>query len=239
VNDIAGSTGPETDEDIEGYLSSMAELAAASGIKVILSSVLPVSDYHAAEGAVPQTTTRPMTRVKAVNAWIKTYASEHGHTYLDYFSAMADEKGLLRAELSEDDLHPTREEIRDHGAAGRGGHRAGAREALVAFQPQAGDPCEVAHVAGHQWRVVQDGGGRDEQVHGVNRSARGAQAREQPAVRRREAMVRIADEESLAQLLDAPQLAPRRPGRAGARRQLAHDVHARCKILILLKRFQV
>jgi lysophospholipase L1-like esterase len=106
VNDIAGNTGPATDEDIAGYLASMSELATANGIKVVLSSVLPVSDYHVAAGAVPQTTTRPMARVKAVNAWMKKYASGHGHAYLDYFSAMVDDRGLLRAELSEDDLHP-------------------------------------------------------------------------------------------------------------------------------------
>jgi lysophospholipase L1-like esterase len=106
INDIAGNTGPMTDEDIEGYLSSMAELATAHGIKVVLASIMPVSEYHVAAGGVPQTTTRPMARVKAVNAWIKKYASEHGHTYLDYFSAMVDDKGLLRADLSEDDLHP-------------------------------------------------------------------------------------------------------------------------------------
>jgi lysophospholipase L1-like esterase len=106
VNDIAGNTGTTTDEDIEGYLASMAELAAAQGIKVVLASILPVSDYHVPAVGVPQTTTRPMARVKAVNEWAKRYAAVHGHTYLDYLSAMVDERGLLRAELSEDDLHP-------------------------------------------------------------------------------------------------------------------------------------
>jgi lysophospholipase L1-like esterase len=37
---------------------------------------------------------------------MKEYAAANGHAYLDYFSAMIDAKGLLRAELSEDDLHP-------------------------------------------------------------------------------------------------------------------------------------
>jgi lysophospholipase L1-like esterase len=106
VNDIAGNTGPMTDEDIEGYLTSMTDLAAANGIKVVLASIMPVSEYHVAPGAVPQTTTRPMVRVKALNAWIKKHAAERGHVYLDYFSALADDRGLLRAELSEDDLHP-------------------------------------------------------------------------------------------------------------------------------------
>jgi lysophospholipase L1-like esterase len=44
--------------------------------------------------------------VRAVNAWMRQYAAAHKHGYLDYFSAMVDDKGLLRAELSGDDLHP-------------------------------------------------------------------------------------------------------------------------------------
>jgi lysophospholipase L1-like esterase len=106
TNDISSNTGPTTNEEIEGYLASMAELGAAHGIKVVMASILPVSEYHAAAGATPQTTVRPMARITAVNAWMKKYAAEHGHVYLDYFAAMTDEKGLLRAELSEDDLHP-------------------------------------------------------------------------------------------------------------------------------------
>jgi lysophospholipase L1-like esterase len=106
VNDIAGNTGPMTDEDTEGYLASMAELAAAHAVKVVMASILPVSEYHVAANGTPQTTTRPMARIKAINVWMQKYASERGHTYLDYFSAMVDDKGLFRAELSEDDLHP-------------------------------------------------------------------------------------------------------------------------------------
>lgn len=106
VNDIAGNTGPMTNEDIQGYIASMAELATAHRIKVVLASILPVSESHVGPNGIPQTTTRPMTRITAINAWIKKYAAAEGHTYLDYFSALLDEKGLLRADLSEDDLHP-------------------------------------------------------------------------------------------------------------------------------------
>jgi len=106
INDIAGNTGPTSDEEIEGNLASICELAKANGVKVVLSSVLPVSEYHVAPKAVPQTTIRPMTRVRAVNEWLKAYAQKNGHVYLDYFSSMIDDRGLLRAELSEDDLHP-------------------------------------------------------------------------------------------------------------------------------------
>ncbi len=108
TNDIAGNTGPMTNEDIEANLASMSELAQAHGIRVVLASILPVSFYHHRpdDPRPPQTTMRPMTRILALNEWLKRYAASHGHIYLDYFSAMADASGLLREDLSSDDLHP-------------------------------------------------------------------------------------------------------------------------------------
>jgi lysophospholipase L1-like esterase len=107
TNDIAGNTGPVTNEEIQGNIASMSELAHAHKIRVVLASVTPVSGYHVASPtAVPQTTLRPMARVQAMNEWMKSYAAAHGDVYLDYFSAMTDRTGLLQAELSEDDLHP-------------------------------------------------------------------------------------------------------------------------------------
>lgn len=104
TNDIAGNTGTMSNEDIQNTLMSMAEVAKANGIRVVLSSILPVSEYHVT--TIPQTTLRPMDRIKSLNDWMKKYAAAEGHVYLDYFSAMLDEKGLLRTELSGDDLHP-------------------------------------------------------------------------------------------------------------------------------------
>jgi lysophospholipase L1-like esterase len=107
TNDIAGNTGPMSNEDIQGNLASMSELAEASGIKLVLASILPVSEYHrSGPNAVPQTTLRPMARIRAMNDWIQTYATAHKHVYLDYFSSMVDSAGLLKADLSADDLHP-------------------------------------------------------------------------------------------------------------------------------------
>ena len=106
TNDIAGNTGPMTDEEIEGNLQSMAELAKAHGIRVVLASITPTSAYHTAERAVPQTTSRPMSRIKAINDWMQKYAAANGHVYLDYFSAMVDSSGVMKTELTADDLHP-------------------------------------------------------------------------------------------------------------------------------------
>lgn len=106
TNDIAGNTGPMTNEEIQDNLASMSELATASGVKVVLSSITPVSAYHVAANLPPQTTTRPLARVRAVNEWMKAYAAAHNHVYLDYFSAMTDATGLMREDLTADDLHP-------------------------------------------------------------------------------------------------------------------------------------
>jgi lysophospholipase L1-like esterase len=108
TNDIAGNTGPMTLEAIEGNLASMFELARASDVRVVIASVLPVSDYAKNTEGKPinQTTRRPPEKIIAINEWLKKQATQNGLTYLDYFSAMVDEKGFLKDELSNDGLHP-------------------------------------------------------------------------------------------------------------------------------------
>ena len=102
TNDIAGNTGPITLEETEGNLASMAELARANGIRVVLSSVMPVSNY----GHVDMRIQRRPEKILELNAWVKKYAAEKGDAYVEYFSAMVDEHGMLKKELSEDGLHP-------------------------------------------------------------------------------------------------------------------------------------
>ena len=106
TNDIAGNTGPIPDEDIQRNLASMADLAKAHGIKVIFASILPTSAYHTPERGVPQTTSRPMSRIRALNAWMQKFAADNGHIYLDYFTPMLDSTGVMKTELTNDDLHP-------------------------------------------------------------------------------------------------------------------------------------
>jgi lysophospholipase L1-like esterase len=108
TNDLAGNTGPMSLEAIEANLTSMFELARANNIRVVIASVLPVSDYAKNREGKPiiQTTRRPPEKIKALNEWAKKYAAENGLTYLDYFSASVDEKGFLKEELSNDGLHP-------------------------------------------------------------------------------------------------------------------------------------
>jgi lysophospholipase L1-like esterase len=107
TNDIAGNTGPTTLEAIEDNLKSMAELATANRIRVVLASVMPVSDYEVRDGKpLTQTVRRPLEKILALNNWIREFARANHHIYLDYFSAMVDASGFLKNELSDDGLHP-------------------------------------------------------------------------------------------------------------------------------------
>jgi lysophospholipase L1-like esterase len=104
TNDLAGPTGPESNEDIEANYASMADLARANSIRPVLSSVLPVHNYsHGGEDYFAQ---RPQARILALDIWLKDYCARKHIVYLDYFRAMVDDKGMLRRELSDDGLHP-------------------------------------------------------------------------------------------------------------------------------------
>ena len=101
TNDIAGNTGPSTLAMIEDNLASMTEIARANGIRVVLSSVLPVYDYPWKPGL------QPAPKIVALNAWMKRYAESVGETYLDYHSAMKDARDGLPPALATDGVHPT------------------------------------------------------------------------------------------------------------------------------------
>jgi len=104
TNDIAGNSGPMRPEDIEANYASLAELARAHDIRVIFSSVLPVHNY------TPQSqdlfAQRAPEKILELNRWLKAYCAANGFVYLDYFSAMADDRGLLKRDLANDGLHP-------------------------------------------------------------------------------------------------------------------------------------
>ena len=108
TNDISGNTGPTTLETIESNLTSMVELAQTNGVTVVLATVMPVSDYNKDRTGNPiiQTVRRPPAQINALNAWIKKFSSERGLVYLDYFTPMADDKGLLKEDIANDGLHP-------------------------------------------------------------------------------------------------------------------------------------
>jgi lysophospholipase L1-like esterase len=88
---------------IKNHLAMIGNLARANGIKVIYASILPVSDY--AKNGLAQTPRRPPRKILEINNWLKEQCEATDVTYLDFFSALADDRGLLRADLSNDGLH--------------------------------------------------------------------------------------------------------------------------------------
>ena len=100
TNDLAGNTGPATPQMIEDNLASMAELAQSNGIQVVLASITPVHVYPW------KPTVFPTDPIRIVNAWIKAFCADHGHTYLNYYDAMADAQGAMLPGYSSDGVHP-------------------------------------------------------------------------------------------------------------------------------------
>lgn len=100
TNDIAENTGKMTLDQTEGNLESMSELARASGIRVVLCSVLPASDFRWHPGL------EPTPKIRALNEWIQAYAAKNGSVYVDYYSHMVNDAGGLKSELSPDGVHP-------------------------------------------------------------------------------------------------------------------------------------
>jgi lysophospholipase L1-like esterase len=101
TNDIAGNTGPSTLVMTEDNFRSMAEIAKANGIRVILSSVLPVAKYP-----WKPTVADPAIKIQDLNAWMKSYCAQEKLTYLDYWTSMADKEGGMKPGISLDGVHP-------------------------------------------------------------------------------------------------------------------------------------
>jgi lysophospholipase L1-like esterase len=99
-SDLAGYAGPATEGTIAEHFMSMAELAQAHGIRVVLASVTPVCDCY-----TRLTDRRPPGRIAGLNRWLKGYAARIGAVYLDYHAALSDANGM-RKDLTVDGLIP-------------------------------------------------------------------------------------------------------------------------------------
>jgi lysophospholipase L1-like esterase len=100
TNDLAGNRGPTTIALIEGTIASMAELARAHRIKVIIASIPPAAGFPWQPGA------RPAGDIRTINAWLRDYARREHFTYVDYHAALEDGQGGMQAGYSGDGVHP-------------------------------------------------------------------------------------------------------------------------------------
>jgi lysophospholipase L1-like esterase len=100
TNDIAGNNGPESDAEIEDAIRSMVELALANHIQVLLASIPPAQDFNWHPNL------SPAPRIRRINAWLRSYASQPGVSYADYWSALATSDGSMKPGLAADGVHP-------------------------------------------------------------------------------------------------------------------------------------
>ncbi len=100
TNDVAGNTGPMTPKMTMDNIASMVDMAKANGIKVIVGSIPPSSDFPWRRGL------EPAEKIKALNVQLQAYCKEHGVAYIDYYSALVDDKGGMKDGTSLDGVHP-------------------------------------------------------------------------------------------------------------------------------------
>jgi lysophospholipase L1-like esterase len=98
-NDVAMNTGPMTPEMTEDNWQSMADLAKANGIKVVFASLTPTTDFPWRRGL------HPAEKIRALDAWLQGYCASHGLVYLDYYSALTNAEGGMKAEYTVDGVH--------------------------------------------------------------------------------------------------------------------------------------
>ena len=106
INDVQGLLQQETPEQIEANWESMADLADRHGIRVVFGSLLPVNDYtRQAKDVLKE---RNPAELRTLNAWLRAFCRERGYAYADYWTALADDRGLMQRELTIDGVHPLR-----------------------------------------------------------------------------------------------------------------------------------
>jgi lysophospholipase L1-like esterase len=104
INDLHGALQRESDEGIESNWTAMADMADAHHIKVVFASITPVNNYT--DNARFMLADRDPQRIRRLNAWLADFCRKRGYPFADYYKAMIDKNGLLRADLTRDGLHP-------------------------------------------------------------------------------------------------------------------------------------
>lgn len=102
TNDIAENTGPITSEQIRDNVLSMVQLSKTNDIVPIICAVLPAYDYPWRPGK------QPNVKIPELNKMLQQMCIEQKVPYLDYFSAMADDRNGLPKTYTTDEVHLTK-----------------------------------------------------------------------------------------------------------------------------------
>jgi lysophospholipase L1-like esterase len=100
TNDLAGNTGPSSEQAVKDNVRAMVQLAQANKIRVVLASIPPASAFPWRPAL------RPAAQIVELNNWLRGYARQSGSRYADYYKLLADSEGGFRVEFSDDGVHP-------------------------------------------------------------------------------------------------------------------------------------
>lgn len=100
TNDIAENAGPISHDAILDNIKSMVELARLHGIKVVLCTVLPATDFWWRKGL------EPAQKIVQLNTMIRAYATTENIPLVDYFAAMVNAENGLDKRFGADGVHP-------------------------------------------------------------------------------------------------------------------------------------
>ena len=100
TNDIAGTHGDYTNEQIKENIDKMCQMARANNIKIILAKILPAAHYNW------KPKVKPVPRINEMNSWLENYAKANNYQLIDYYSPMVDSQNGLKPEYAIDGVHP-------------------------------------------------------------------------------------------------------------------------------------
>ena len=103
VNDVSGFLQIETADGIVSNIEAMADIADRHGIKVVLCSILPVTNTSTADYVVKE---RKPAELRLINRKLQTLAKARGYAFANYAPALAGDDGLMRKTLTKDGVHP-------------------------------------------------------------------------------------------------------------------------------------
>ena len=101
TNDIAGNTGPMTQQMTRDNFRAMTAIAQKHGLKVIIGSIPPAASFPWRPGL------ETLTPIRELNAWLQGFAKSSGAAWIDYHSALAAPGGAMRPGMAFDGVHPT------------------------------------------------------------------------------------------------------------------------------------
>ena len=104
TNDIAENSGKIDMEKTFANIVTMCDIAKANKIKPVICSVIPATAFY----WHPEVT-GAAEKIIRLNSMLEEYAKANRIPYVDYHSAMKNEKNGLSPELAKDGVHPTRE----------------------------------------------------------------------------------------------------------------------------------